>query len=306
MKLNIYPYIFLLKDCSVCELLRNLTFDFKKDILPKLVSYTTLQEKEKEICIPCNVSGEQVSDINGIVIPIIYQQVCCKEDATTSIYNEVVIKIKLLLNECKTKNGECINNAISIWEKVANKIKQNDNNFTIEEYTFMATCYWTYQNKYYFKICQLKTYQWISEKEKNDCVNRIIGLKLSENVEFEKPVSEIFRNKHKEKDYSLCGRIDCYDAETNIIWEFKCVKELQHIHKVQLLFYMFLFGKETLKENSDILTGNLFNIRTNELIEIKCSFQNLELIVIHLCNCKLNSNPNVFNDEEEFLEYFKA
>jgi hypothetical protein len=307
MKLIPYNYIFLIKNFTVCELLRNLTFDFKEDVLPKLVSYSTLQEKGKEICIPCNVSGEQVSDINGIVIPTIYQKLVRSKNIQTIFNADIQTEIQKIILKCQKTNGECIKNASDIMESLTNKLKENNDNFTLEEYTFMATCYWTDQNNYYyFKICQLKTYQWISEKEKNDCLERIINLKLSENVEFEKPVSEIFRNEHKSESYSLCGRIDCYDAETNIIWEFKCVKELQHIHKVQLLFYMFLFGKETQKENSDILTGNLFNIRTNELIEIKCSLQNLELIVIHLCNCKLNSNPNVFNDEEEFLENFKA
>lgn len=311
MKLKPYEYIFLIKDYSVSELLRNLTFDFNKDILPKLFLYTTLQEKEIEIRIPCDVVGEQVSDINGIVIPTIYQHICCgKKDAITTIFDkDIQSEILKILLKCKKTNGECIQNASAIMDKVLLKLKnenQNEISFTIEEYTFMATCYWTFQNKYYFKICQLKTYEWISEKEKTDCVNRIIGLKLSENIHFERPVSEWFENCFKDANYSLSGRIDCYDEETDIIWEFKCVKELQHIHKIQLLLYMFLLGKEKGKEKTDCLTGNLFNIRTNELIQLKCTFQNLEEIVIHLCNCKLNSNPNVFNDDDEFLEHYKA
>lgn len=312
MKRLKYKNIFLLSNFTVTDFLRNLNVDFKEDILPKLASYTVKQPKENEILIPCEVTGEQVSDINGIVIPTIYQHVCCKDKNAISIIfdKETQTDILSLIEKCKKTNGECIQNANTLMEQIMEKIKDKDATtnpeFTIEEYTFMATCYWTYQNNYFFKICQLKTYQWISEKQKTECVNRIINLKLSTQLEFEKKVSVWFPNEREGTDYGLSGRIDCFDTETNIVWEFKCVKELQHIHKIQLLLYMFLLGKETGKTQTDIMVGHLFNIRTNELIEIKCNFYNLEQIVVHLCNCKLNSNPTEFNDDEEFLECFKA
>jgi AAA domain len=290
---------FLQMSATATSFLRNLNIDFEK--VKTKITYTTLNSKDDDICIPCEIRGEQVSDINGIVIPAIYQYLYKRE---FNIFDhDVVTYISSVLEENKKRNLEFCEFAKDKMSVIQQKLKKMET-LTNEEFIFSATCYWTKQQKYHFKILQLQTFDWISEDDKQKCLNRVQDLHLSDNIEFEKGVATCFKNDKGEK-CKLTGFIDCYDSDTDIIWEFKCVQEVTKTHKAQLLVYMYLFGCQEEKQNEDIVTGRLYNIRSNELIEMKCTYQNLTEIMVYICQTKLNSNPDEINDDLEFLEYFK-
>ena len=42
-------------------------------------------------------------------------------------------------------------------------------------------------------------------------------------------------------DRNLIGYIDCIDNENDIIYEFKCVKQLEKEHYLQLALYMYMY-----------------------------------------------------------------
>ena len=65
------------------------------------------------------------------------------------------------------------------------------------------------------------------------------------------------------------GIIDCIDRVNKIVWEFKCVSELNEKHKIQLLVYMGMLKNP----KYDNYRFYLCNLLSGEIIEIyKCQF----------------------------------
>jgi hypothetical protein len=45
--------------------------------------------------------------------------------------------------------------------------------------------------------------------------------------------------KYNENEVELIGYIDCIDIDNNIIYEFKCDKQMKNEYYLQLAFYMY-------------------------------------------------------------------
>jgi hypothetical protein len=94
----------------------------------------------------------------------------------------------------------------------------------------------------------------------------------------------------------LCGRklvgsADCVDTET--LYEFKCVSKLRDEHITQLALYAYLYETEHNKK----LTYVLFNILTNERIEIRCEYEKLVEMVKYLMCAKYGEKIPLTDDE---------
>jgi hypothetical protein len=202
-------------------------------------------------------------------------------------------------------------------------IEKEKSEWTNSDFMFITCCYSTYKEKYHYLIKQLKKsgFDWIPNEIIDICFSRIKCLILSPNLIFELEVYCEDEHNNKDQNSRLSGRIDCYDVENDVIWEFKCVAgALTFAHRVQLIVYMYLFyfgnsatsnevdydeqiDKNKQKLETDIVTGKLFNIRTNELIEINVSISKLKEIIILLCNIKRNGIHNVLSDKD-FVQTF--
>jgi len=283
----------LTRSCSVTEFLRNLNISFEEDIAP-LISCIVEQEISDKIDLPFVVENEQVSDINGIVIPAIYNNIL-KPKNPPEIFGR---------NEGPYILDNLKNNP-EFHEYALKKIAEIDtkNIYDIEDYTFMACCHWTEREHYHFKILQLReNFDWISEEAKDACIERMKNLGLTGSIDFEKRVFEELSSYDDKEPCELVGFIDCYDQEEETVYEFKCVAELTNQHKIQLIVYMYLIFRDD-KDDEDVVQGKLFNILTNELISIRVIMTNLKQIMHYLFNLKITGKTIEYSDDQ-FVESF--
>lgn len=179
---------------------------------------------------------------------------------------------------------------------------------------YCATRYCSYVSQYNFKNVQIKYHTWLSRENLDKCIMRCKGLNISSKSQFECSFAcdiKVFRyDQHV--DYTITGNADCIDD--NNFYEFKCVKELKSEHFLQLAIYMYMHQAYIIeyycklhkltcclsKVPPEILTKYhyyLYNILTDEMVEIKCSFENLQALVTTLINEKNKEYPKCTDDE---------
>lgn len=107
------------------------------------------------------------------------------------------------------------------------------------------------QNGYFHPLKQIKYYNWIKIGSVKVIMERLLK-HVSKNTVFERfhfannmfnggvDNSQYYNELSK---YGIKGIIDCYDITNNILWEFKCVKEFNSDHYIQLALYAYLVSK---------------------------------------------------------------
>jgi hypothetical protein len=240
---------------TVTDYLKNLSINQIINIL-KYIKYDTIQEKYKNITIPAktltnNNMYEDVSAINGIAIPSYYEFITNKNskllDNIRCNIDDLTIDIKNKLDLVLSK--ECLN---------------------INDFLFFATIYDMRLNGYYYKLSQIKTYDWLDEKILKNILNIIhkaLGNKIYHR-EFEEHSSIVINNK------KIFGIIDCVDNETKTIWEFKAVSYISEVHLLQLALYA-LMCKDIYKNYS----YKILNILTGEIKELDLTNSNLDIML---------------------------
>ena len=139
--------------------------------------------------------------------------------------------------------------------------------------------------KYIHKITQINKHDWIFEevlKKSNERFKSII----KDNAQYEVQVT--LKNYDKQNNI-LNGFIDCINGTD--IYEFKYVNQIKDEHILQLCLYIHMFA-----ENNNIIADEelnkykfyIFNIRFDEIIEIKTTLENLKFIYDKVMDIKLN------------------
>jgi hypothetical protein len=194
---------------------------------------------------------EDIAAINGIAIPSYYEFITNKNskllDNIACNISDLSIDIKNKLDFVLLK--DCLN---------------------INDFLFFATIYDMRLTGYYYKLSQIKTYDWLDEKILKNILNIIhkaLGNKIYHR-EFEENSSIIINNK------KIFGIIDCVDNETKTIWEFKAVSYISEIHLLQLALYA-LMCKDIYKNYS----YKILNILTGEIKELDIKNSNLDIIL---------------------------
>lgn len=198
-------------------------------------------------------SYEDVSDLNGLVIPAIYEK----------IFNNISS-----IEDYVNKNINKKNQQNDIIKKYIKKI--NIPCRKISDYLKIGNIYLSLQNKLHSKLAQIKKYNWLDKKMIAEC-HKNMKILENQNLIFEQNISncedDIFKIVHKEHGQIIIGgRIDAFDEKN--VYEFKCVDNISIDHKLQLIMYSWLW------KNSDLykVYGNrdfkLLNVRTGELLQL--------------------------------------
>jgi hypothetical protein len=191
---------------------------------------------------------------------------------------------------------------------------------TIRDYLYLTNIYSTIQEKLYFKLKQIDTddYTWLNESIIDKCIFRlkeIIEKDCKENV----PLIEntiIYENDelHINIDTFLKPTFGDdvlfrFNAKTDLItdstlWELKCTSTLSIDHKLQLVIYAWLLHMRSMKEDDTVRKiprqFKLFNIKTNELLTLKSSVEDLHNVIILLLKGKCQET--IKQTDEEFIE----
>lgn len=263
-----------IKKVNVTDLVKFIsphTLDIIIPLLENNLFIETKPPKTKLISIPNKIEitngdkiiWEDVSDLNGLVIPAILES---KLNQTTSTI-ENYVKEKL---QNKFESAGC--------EKYMGII--NIPCQTIRDFLKIGNVYTSLQNKLHAKLAQIKKYNWLSEsmvKKAHSYMNMINTDTLFEITICSNPYTETNLETSSGLDYfeyihetygiiQLRGRLDAVTIDS--VWEFKCVDYLSIEHKLQLLIYYWMWVKADMGDIYGNKKFSLINIKSGQILEL--------------------------------------
>lgn len=255
--------------------------------------FVPIKNSNNIVPVPCKIkcidstgkeSYEDVSDLNGLVIPSIYEKLknnnstieeYVKENTNKQFYNEIKKYIKKINIPCQK----------------------------VSDYLKVGNIYLSLHNKLHSKLAQIKKYNWLNKKMISDCHKNMILLDNT-NLIFEKIISncdeDICKIIHKNFGLiKIAGRIDAFDDTT--VYEFKCVDNISIDHKLQLILYSWLWRNSDLYKNYGNRDFKLLNIRTGELLKLSNdTFKITQIVELILANKFIKKK--ILKDDE-FIKY---
>jgi hypothetical protein len=248
---------------SVTELTSYLSESTMKEIIPMInmiYKVTSPPNPKLTVDIPLNVkmkSGlvEDVSDLNGLVIPAIYE---AKRTNNLSSIQRVVETF-------------CENTTAENYTYIENKKKDllaNQNN-AISIYLLLGNLYIALTENILSKLNQIDRYDWLTSNIIKIC-HKNMKMNIGQNAKYEQVITDKTGQKfnyshHKYGLIEIGNRIDIYDDET--LWEIKCTSSITIEHMMQLLIYAWLW-EQCMKEKYGARKYKLLNIRTGEVREL--------------------------------------
>jgi len=247
--------------------------------------------------------SEEVFDINGLVIPSLYEE-RNNGNHTNTIKDYVHQKIKTASSFYKSKLSSI-----------------NFKNTSLEEQLLLTNIYKSFKEQLLFKVAQIQHYDWLSQ-ENIDSIFSNMDKHIHEPTKLKYEVTIVSNNFHtkkeKEREIEIYRLIDEFTEQhlgiefgvirfeaivdalsDTTIWEFKCVEEITTEHKLQLLIYAWLW-KMT---HTETKLFKLMNIRTGEVQTLNAYSTLLDDIILLIIQSKFQK-PIVKTDEE-FIENCK-
>ena len=253
---------------------------------------------------------EDVSDINGIVLPMLFydhlqdgQQKCILQNLVRLAMTDVPKDKHTFLHKMiETMPEQCEN---------------------ISDYLFVANLCTSVQEKLYSKLKQINRdeYDWLDQDVVDICLRqleRVVGpecrsqtwtaeksiIMQSSDMDhyyIDRFVSELLRDEGIV--YRIGARVDLM-TDTSI-WEMKCTSNLTIDHKLQLILYMWIWNmtvhpSEWPKHSK---TGYLFNIKNGELLRLETCMEDMNKIVSEILKDKYKKT--IPKTDDEFLDMIR-
>ena len=279
-----------IKPTDVTDLLKNIPVKLLMECYQKLI-ITVVDTEKTNIKIPNKVKSiniekntdntESISDINGIAIPAIYE---FKNKNKTTIW-DFCTNVSNIINYFKNIKRYLTSEMNAFIIKHSDIIKNINHDNIIDNIIYITLVYYTIKTGFLFKIEQIKDYNWLSDDIKNDCLKNLSSLNIDNTYSYEKLIIYTYKN------IELHGRADCINDNT--IYEIKSVNELKPEHYLQIAIYKFMFEFENKKKYNAFL----YNILSNELIEVSYELNDIYEILNLLIDNKLKEKNDV-NDED--------
>lgn len=186
---------------------------------------------------------------------------------------------------------------LSTFEK---RIKNIDT-LNMEDLLFETTCRCADKTKYQFKIHQIENYDWITNIDLKDCINRL-NYFISQNVELNNDANKI----NYEYNSIICSHtIECLDRENNelIIWDIICTNdEITSEQTIKLAITKYMLY---LQDTTKIIHAKTLNVLNGEVYEIMYDENKMKDIINYLIDYKFNKKQIVLNDDEFLKENIK-
>ena len=253
---------------------------------------------------------EDVSDINGIVLPMLFydhlqdgQQKCILQNLVRLAMTDVPKDKHTFLHKMvETMPEQCEN---------------------ISDYLFVANLCTSVQEKLYSKLKQINRdeYDWLDQDVVDVCLRqleRVVGpecrsqtwtaeksiIMQSSDIDhyyIDRFVSELLKDEGIV--YRIGARVDLM-TDTSI-WEMKCTSNLTIDHKLQLILYMWIWNmtvhpSEWPKHSK---TGYLFNIKNGELLRLETCMEDMNKIVSEILKDKYKKT--IPKTDDEFLDMIR-
>jgi len=246
-------------------------------LIIKEAVYTLINPKEIDVDIPGSVvtqSGttELVSDLNGVAIPMMWETALAERHTLFEMVQEERNRSKFIAKEVAKLGPHCT---------------------TVAQYLHLAALWQAITTCYNSKLAQIQTYDWLTPDMVKAC-HGILAKHLTEDATYEVGIGV---DDCVVKDYGTVQVTGRMDAVTDtVVWELKCVKELQLEHFLQPIIYAWMWQRRF--EESRIF--RLMNMRTGEVWELDSSSHYIKEAVDILLHNKFK--VRCVQSDAEFLE----
>ena len=268
------------------------TNPFDSDDSDECPNYITENIKNDSFLISYTVSNiitEDVSEIVGTGIPIYYEY----------IKNKKIPIMKHIEQNLKSKPFQ----TNAVYRNIHQRFTRIKNLTKLcgADIFELVTIHLALTNNYVHKINQLTNYNFMKVNALKKCVKRLDN-HINSRAEFEIYRETDFQMMLDGHDVpvkrTINGFIDCIDSQT--IWEFKTVQNIQRIHMLQLAIYAFLFHS-----NMEIgKTFKLLNINDGDKYELFGTVTQFKQIVEYIYSYKF-TKVIPLTDEEFKARYIK-
>ena len=251
---------------------------------------------------------EDVSDLNGIAIPMMYFEKLNENPMSSTPPN-----MNIICND----GGQVLHNII---RNNMTDVKEREHVFlkkhieglptvcnSIADYLSLSNTYVAVKEKLYFKIHQIKSdeYTWLSEDTVNVCFARIHGMLRDECIQNESFSGELEQTIIRQSDDLIHRKIDDFlceffpdelfrftarvDLTTDFcVWELKCTTNITNEHLLQVVIYAWIWRMvvEDIENLDNIRDFKIFNIKTGEMMVLDATTEQLNYIMLHLLKGK--------------------
>jgi hypothetical protein len=208
-------------ELGVTELIRNMGIEII-DYAIHSIDYKVIQAAEKAIDVPLKIQTgantfENVSDINGVAIPAIYEYLSHKKVTMIDQLRKLISRLSLYHRQQ--------------YDTIVNK-----NKMTVSDILYLANLYSSIVSGYIFKTEQIKEYKWLASNPLKSCLERLGHVVSRDGTTYEVNVEakEVIYNRR------LVGIVDVIDNINNIVYELKCVQTVTSENILQLAIYAWI------------------------------------------------------------------
>ena len=284
--------------------------DIISPILEKI--YTKKNIEKSELDIPSYISTkngfyEEISDLNGNAIPIMY----CAHLSKKNVKNKKNIYYNTILQQIIIELSKKFYGKHTYLKNIINNMPEKCD--TISDYLYLSNILQATEMKLYSKLNQIQPdeYNWIKDDIIIKCfeqLDAVVKINCKNNNQW-KPEQTILHysadEDHFELDtvlspfvgslykYRFQARIDL--LTDTILWEFKCTTKISVEHMLQLVVYAWIW----MHVYNTPKRFCLYNIKTNELWELNADKNELTKIVVELIRSKYKDiDEKIKNDAE--------
>jgi nucleoside-triphosphatase THEP1 len=301
-----HPYI-----TSPTELTKFLSYKVIETIFPIINKIWQLEYKDPvEIHIPnviqTQTGFEDVCDLNGIVIPLIYYDWYYNSNASV-LRNQIAEYLK------KKSIDNFIKQNIMISPSFCN---------TVDDYLYLANITQTIKDKLHFRLKQINNngYNWLTQDIIDICINRLYyfippknnGFKIEESIinpeEDYKYIDNILE-KHFGPNIKFKFNAIVDIITDNTIWELKCTNDITFEHKIQVVVYAWIwrltYECTSTSTNKIPKIFRILNIKTGEVWKLTSNIEDLTKIMVVLLEklVKFNQDTNeTENNDQQFID----
>lgn len=293
------------RETSVTDLVKHLTLDTIDNCLQYL-TLKRIRKKSDKIHIKSKTRQkygyENVSEITGTAIPAYFEY---QLKNTMNIFNLLGFGISNKSSmSCLSLGSDYAfisddedehTTSIEKYPKEPDLSNINLKKITTRELLYLANKWCSFKNGFIFKLDQIENYNWLDEDKLSQCIDRLFNLGISEGAQFE--LKSQIENKKELFNRKIIGYFDCVDGDN--LYEFKCVSILKKEHILQLAIYAYL-DYQMHGKRADNHRYYLYNILTDQMMEIKTDREKLENMIKYLIFTKYFGNKTM--DDISFKE----
>jgi len=224
---------------------------------------------------------EDVSDINGTVIPFFYLSAAV-ESAKNSFYELVQLCVQKL-------------SAYPFLKRAFNEFTYTG---SISDHLFLSNLYSACNEKLFYRLQQIDAseYTWLTQDIIDVCIERldsVLGDDDENLPEMEKTIiqpemiaendliHQSLATDFPDKKFNFTARVDTITNEC--IWEWKCTTHITVEHFLQVIIYAWIWTTIHPEHHRDF---KIYNIKTGEMFKLNGSLADWRSIVVTLLRLK--------------------